>query len=123
DTLFQVSKHRITGDITAKFAGFNFNATEFQSTNNTGFKTPGIYMDSADEQFSLGDNIWFENGQGFLGKLTVEDVLNVPGGNTKIGKGIYTSPGLSGKRDGIISGGVLISEHGIDIDARDALGS
>src|SRR5699024_8592661 len=75
DTLFQVSKHRITGDITAKFAGFNFNATEFQSTNNTGFKTSGIYMDSAAEQFSLGDNIWFENGKGHLDNLDIDGQL------------------------------------------------
>src|SRR5699024_245050 len=62
DTLFQVSKHRITGDITAKFAGFNFNDTEFQSTNNTGFKTSRIYMDSAAEQFSLGDRFYYQEG-------------------------------------------------------------
>src|SRR5699024_2561858 len=56
---FRVDRDVSNGDLTAKLAGFNFNATEFQSTNNTGFKTSGIYMDSAAEQFSLGDNIWF----------------------------------------------------------------
>src|SRR5699024_4780425 len=45
-----------------KIAGFNFNTTEFQSSNNTGFKTSGIYMDSAAEQFSLGDRFYYQEG-------------------------------------------------------------
>src|SRR5699024_34778 len=61
----------------AQFFGFTATESQLQSTNNTGFKTSGIYMNSAAEQFSLGDNIWFENGQGAIQNLDIAGQLNM----------------------------------------------
>ncbi|SHF50856.1 hypothetical protein SAMN05443144_109133 [Fodinibius roseus] len=56
----------------------HFDAQTMWSTNNNNtFKGTGVHLDSVQERFSLGDSLWFENGDGYLGNLQIADTLSM----------------------------------------------